>query len=114
MEGLREALTALESELATTGVRVCTDPGTFSPPCLLVEAPSVISATQGAYTLTVPVSLVAPQPANRAALDFLLAHLPAALDACQARQADPGIYSPNGTQNFPSYRITATITVRSI
>jgi hypothetical protein len=114
MSGLREALTALESELGAVGVRVCHDPGTFTAPGIVVEAPNVVSATLGAYTMTVPVYLVAPQPANRASLDYLLENLPGVLDACQSRQADPAIYSPNGSQNFPAYRTTATITVRSI
>lgn len=114
MAGLTEAVTALEAELAAVGVPIVFDPGTFNAPAIVVEAPSVVAATQGAYTLTVPVVLAAGQPANRAALDWLLTHLPAVLEACGSHDSSPGIYSPNGQTNFPCYRTTATITVRSI
>jgi hypothetical protein len=115
MSVFTEAMTALETELAATGIRVVTDPATFSPPCVVLEAPTITNVTQGdAWTMTVPVALVGNQPANRATLDYLLEHVGDVLDACKTRQGDPGIYSPNGQQNFPCYRTTATITMRSI
>lgn len=114
MAGLTQAITALEAELAGVGVPVVMDPGTFTAPAIVVEAPSVVAATQGAYTLSVPVVLAAAQPANRAALDWLLTHLEAVLEACGSHDSSPGIYSPNGQTNYPCYRTTATITVRSI
>lgn len=112
--GLSEALTALEAALAGTGVPVTMDPGNFTAPSIVVEAPTIVSATQGGYTLEVPVVLAAAQPANRRALEYLLGKLPRVLEACQSHTSSPGIYSPNGSLNFPCYRTTATITIRSI
>ena len=114
MTGLGEALTALEAELTKTAVTVTLDPGNFTAPSIVVEAPTVIAATQGGYTLEVPVVLAAAQPANRAALEWLLGKLPKVLEACGSHTSSPGIYSPNGTINYPCYRTTATITIRSI
>ena len=114
MTGLNEAVTALEAALVSTGVTVTLDPGNFTAPSIVVEAPTVVSATQGGYTLEVPVVLAAAQPANRAALDWLLGKLPRVLEACGSHTSSPGIYSPNGTINYPCYRTTATISIRRL
>jgi hypothetical protein len=101
----------LEDELEATGVPVCRDVANFQGRCVIVESPRVIEQTQGSgFVMEVPVWLVASQPATRTGLDWLLENLPAVMRACQTGAADPGTYSPNGSLNFPAYRLVAIIT----
>lgn len=108
---LYAAVDELKTALEAAGVRVVTDPSTFTPHAAVIEAPVVATTTMGAYTLEVPVAVVAPQPANESALRWLLETLPTVLNVVRANRADPGVYMPNANQPFPCYRVTVTITV---
>ena len=108
---LYPAIEELKAALETAGVRVVTDPSAFTPHAAVIEAPTVTATTMGAYTMDVPVAVVAPQPANEAALRWLLETLPTVLNAVRSNKADPGVYMPNANQSFPCYRVTVNITI---
>lgn len=111
---IAEALHNLAETIeAATGIRTVTDPGEFLAPGIIIEPPTITGATMGAYTLELPVSAVYMAPSDGRAIDWLLGVVPQLLDVLGERTANPATYSPNTTQSFPAYRITATLTVRT-
>jgi len=97
--------------LATAvGLPVTRDPGAIVPPCVHVAVPTVTGRTMSAYTLEVPVWLIHAAPGDLAAGDWLLANVPALLDACGTYTATPAPFDADGTE-YPAMKLTATLTI---
>ena len=76
--------------------------------CILVGFPTHVQRLLGGPNLDVPVSLVAPAPSDLRAVDWLLEHMDALMDACSvgvsvARPLDVGDLT------YPSVGVTARI-----
>lgn len=110
---LNAAIETLVSTLETaTGQRVTADPAKFVAPSIVIEPPTITGATAGAWTLELPICIVSPAPSDARAREWILDVVPDVLNALGERSATPSVYSPNGSQTFPCYRVTATLTVR--
>lgn len=101
---------ALGKALQAAGVPVVLDPSAFTAPCVMLEAPSVTTATLGAWEITVPVVVVGQAPATRDTLEWMLDTVEAVMGALGIDQADPSVFTYS-TQPFPAYRLTAGVTV---
>jgi hypothetical protein len=112
MIDLNEALNLFATAIGDgTGLRVTTDPATVIPPVVFIDLPAVTGRTMGAVTLNVPVYLVAEGSADQIAGTYLLAHLPAFLDATSTAVANPRPLDVGG-QQWPAYTVQATLTVK--
>jgi hypothetical protein len=111
---LNDALDEIVSRLdaGTTGLHVTRDPGTLQPPCVLVDVPTITSATMRGYQVTLPVRLIVPGPGNLKAAEQLLDLLPDLLNVLQEDNATPGSYSPNpDVPGLPCMTVTTTVTI---
>lgn len=101
---------AVEAALIAADIPVITDPTSFTAPGVLVESPTVTSATLGAWSLSVPVVVVGEAPGGRTTLKWLLTTTEKVLDALDLDTADPSVFTL-ATQPFPAYRLTAVVTI---
>lgn len=92
-----------------TGMRVTRDPGTVHPPCIFIDAPSIVGRSLGAVTLEVPVMLLAAGQGKQAG-DWLLDNISHVQDVLEQRAADPQTVTI-GTIAYPAFRVTTTITI---
>lgn len=116
MSAYADMLDALAAEAqAALGIPVTRDPslvvGLVSSDaggCVLVGFPTSVGRLLSGPNLDVPLSLLAPAPANLATADWLLEHLDALLEFAQAGQT---INRPVdiGDNTYPAVTVTARI-----
>lgn len=113
---LNDARTALVVALGSTGVRVATDPAGAHAPCLLVGPVAEVEVVGAcAYTVQVPVHLVAQAPATDRAVTWLAATLPAVLAALHpvAEVTTATLTSVNvGQGDLPAFEMPCLVTVK--
>mgnify|MGYP000158359163 CR=1 FL=1 len=108
-QALTELATVVETE---TGVKTTLDPAAVNPPVIVIDPPEISAATQGGYTMTVPVTLVGISPADAKNTQALLDTVPALLTACGENATSPTTYTTTQNTTYPAYRVLTTLTVR--
>lgn len=110
---LNEGLDHVVSVLQSAGLPVFADPRNLRPPAILVDLPTVQIMSADLVQLDFPLTVVAPPPGNLDAVRRLFALVDAvvALEGITTTQATAGVYS-TGSQELPSYQLTATLTLR--
>lgn len=98
--------------LSDAGLPVVTDARNAQPPCVIVDPPAV-SPVQSGYlvALSFPVTLVAPPPGNRDAVQWLLTAADDVLAAATVTGGGPGSYTL-GTVECPAYELTVTVQIQ--
>ena len=108
-QALTELAAVLERE---TGIRATLDPAAVNPPCIVIDPPEINTATQGGFTMSVPVTLVGIAPADAKNTQNLLDTVPALLTACGENATSPTTYTTTQNTTYPAYRVLTTLTVR--
>lgn len=92
-----------------TGLRTVCDPDLIVPPCIFVSGPDTVASTLPAFTMNVPVYLVA-SGAGKQARDWLLDHLADFLSALEEKEAQFTALSVGGV-DYHAYQATARLIV---
>lgn len=113
---LNEARSSLVDALATTGLRVATDPAASHAPCVLVGPVAEVEVVGScAFTVSLTVHLIAQAPANDKAVTWLAANLPAVLaallPACEVGVATLATIDV-GQGGLPSFDIPTSLTIK--
>lgn len=96
-------------DLASTGLRVATDPKHAHAPCVLVGPVTEVEVGGlCAWSCEIPVWLIAPAPGDQRAVDWLAANVTAVIDALdEATTATLGT-TDVGQGDLPAYEIIST------
>lgn len=98
---------------AATTLQVATNPASAHAPCVLVGPITEIeTAGNCAWSVEVPVWIIAPAPGDQKAVDFLAKHVTDVMDALpEVRTANLGSYEV-GQGPLPAYEITAIVVAK--
>jgi len=111
-DNLTEAWEWVVDQLESVGLRAVTDPRNLTPPCVLVEPPTITAVqSQSLVELEFPISVVAPPPGNRDSVMWLLRATDLAIEAVTVTGGAPGSYTVGATE-LPAYNLTATVQIR--
>lgn len=108
---LDSVVTTAEAEL---GLKATRDPGLVGSlvaahgGCVFVQFPEHIDRLMHGPSLEVPVSLVAPAPADLTSVDWLLDHMDALVETFGAREVRNGPIDV-GSESYPAVTCTAQI-----
>lgn len=115
MSAYSDMLDALVVEAeAALGVKATRDPGVVGSlvstglGCIFVQFPTHVGRLLAGPNLEVPVSLVAPAPADVPAMDWLLDHFDALVEFAGARDITTGPLDV-GSNTYPAVTATAQI-----
>jgi hypothetical protein len=98
--------------LQAEGLTVITDPRNVRPPCVLVEPPSITqNQNKTLAQLDFPITVLAPPPGNKDALNWLLDTADEIVGAVGPTTGSPTVYTI-GNQDLPAYTLTATVQIR--
>lgn len=110
MSLLLDAMDHITTELTNAGLNVVLDPRNVTPPCVLIDPPSVRAIKGTIVTADVRITVLAPPPGNRDAMLKLLTDADTIIEAAEVIDGSPGTYTI-GTQDLPAYSLTARITL---
>lgn len=98
---------------AATTLRVATDPSKAHAPCVLVgPITEVETSGQAAYSVTIPVWVIAPAPGNQAAVDVLARHITDVMDALPEVTSVVLGTTNVGQGDLPAYEATTTVVAK--
>lgn len=99
---------------AALGIKATRDPGVVGSlvsangGCVFIQFPTHVGRLLAGPNLEVPVSLVAPAPADVPAMDWLLEHFDALVEFCGPRSVNNGPIDI-GSNTYPAVTATAQI-----
>ena len=111
---IRDLADYVAQTLVDAGIPTTLDPRNINPPCAIVSPPrfDVIAQGPGLSRFDFPVQLIAPGPANLDARTALMDLCDTAIQCgLPVMDGRPTVVTV-GSQDFPAYELTVTITAR--